>query len=104
MSHLMTLTIVFVAILVAMSTCDATIAAFVQKAKAMYENCNGNSGVINNNSTTCVNLFHQHYQGVTLAYLLEDNTDRKSNHNETASSRNMNIYPYDNMPFLLPFP
>ena len=102
MKRLMTFTIVFMSILVAMSTGLQVITAFVQKANAIYENCNS-TGIINYNSTTCVNL-NQNYKRVTLAYLLEGNTNLKSNHNDTAIARNMNIHPYNNIPFLLPFP
>jgi hypothetical protein len=101
MNHITTLTIAVMTILIGTSTWNAFVAAFVQKTNAVYEDCNSRHN--NNSNITCRDL-HQHYKHVTLAYLLEGNTDPKLNHNDTAALRNLNIYPYNNMPFILPFP
>jgi hypothetical protein len=102
MNHITTLMLAVVTILVGISVWDTFVATFVQKTNAVYEDCN-NSGSNSNNTITCTGL-DQPYKHVTLGYLLEGNTDPKLNHNDTAASRNMNIYPYNNMPFILPFP
>ncbi|MFL6391521.1 MAG: hypothetical protein ACJ71E_05660 [Nitrososphaeraceae archaeon] len=102
MNHITTLMLAIVTILVGISASDTFVATFVQKTNAVYEGCK-NSASNSNNTITCTGL-SQRYKHVTLAYLLEGNTDSKLNHNDTATSRNMYIYPYSNMPFILPFP
>jgi hypothetical protein len=75
---------------------------FVQNAKASYGNCNG-SDVISNNSTICIDLA-EHYKDVAFTYLIQANTEPQTNHNGTATSKSMTAYPYNNIPFILPFP
>jgi hypothetical protein len=94
------LMIAVITILVGIFTWEAFIAVFVQKTNAVYEDCNSSGS--NNDNITCTDL-RQNYNGIKLAYLFKGNTDPKLNHNDTAT-RNMNIHPYNNMPFLLPFP
>ena len=101
MNHVTMLTIAVITILIGTSTWNAFVAAFVQKTNAVYEDCN--SGGSNNSNITCIDLYHP-YKHVTLAYLLEGNTGPTLNHNDTAALRNLKIYPYNNMPFILPFP